>query len=221
MSRPDDKDTTAGINTMTHDEKVAELHRLRSRVRELEIEVAADGTNDWTPKKYYTAYHLMAGMVLGLVAASASLLFNIVGAAATGQDPLKLIRVYLTFPMGEAALDTNSGFALAGGCCLYLLTGLIGGIPFHMILSRFFADSSSLVRFIACTVMGLGIWIINFYFLLSWLQPALIGGNWIVQQIPVWVAVLTHLVFGWTMFLVDHWGRFTPYGAQSGGSVTT
>lgn len=196
---------------MNREERTAELQRLRARIAELEAEAARDETTgQWPPTGYYTAYHLMAGMVLGLIAAAASLLFNIVGSALFGQHPLELIRVYLTFPMGESALTLDNGFALAAGCCLYLGTGMIGGIPFHMVLSRFFADSSWITRFLVCTVLGIGVWIVNFYLVLSWLQPMLVGGSWILNRIPIWVAVSTHLVFGWTMFAVDHWGRFVP-----------
>ncbi len=85
-----------------------------------------------------------------------------------------------------------------------------GGIPFHMILSRFFDDASTAKRFAVATLLALGIWIINYYAIIAWAQPLMIGGSWILDQIPIWVAAGTHLVFGWTMLLVDQWGRFTP-----------
>ena len=58
-------------------------------------------------------------------------------------------------------------------------------------------------------------WIVNFYLILSWLQPALLGGRWIVDQIPIWVAVLTHLAFAWTIWAGEVWGRVEPtHGAN-------
>jgi len=196
---------------MDRDAKLADLAQLQARVTTLEAELsAAGGASNWPPKTYYTTYHLLAGMVLGLISAASSLLFNIIGAAMVGKHPLQLIRVYLTFPLGESALELSSGFALAAGCCLYLGTGMIGGIPFHLILSRYFDQARPAVRFTVATVLGVGVWLINFYGVLYWLQPTLIGGRWIVEQIPVWVAVATHLVFGWTMLMVDQWGRFVP-----------
>jgi hypothetical protein len=191
------------------DAKQAELQELKNRVAVLEREVLADlPRQSWQPAGYYTTYHVLAGMVLGLMAAAASLLFNIVGAAMVGKHPLELVRVYLTFPMGESALEVNSGFALAAGCCLYLATGMIGGIPFHLILSRYFPKASFGKRFAVATLLGLGVWLVNFYGILYWAQPMLIGGRWIVDEIPILVAIATHLVFGWTMLLVDHWGKF-------------
>ncbi|MEK6645006.1 MAG: hypothetical protein AABZ08_13985, partial [Planctomycetota bacterium] len=166
--------------------------------------------NEWVPTTYYTNYHILAGMILGLAGAVTSLLFNIVGAAMVGKHPLELIRVYLTFPLGEKALEMDSGFALAAGCCLYLGTGMIGGVPFHLILSRYFGQSSFGVRFLIASVLGVGVYLINFYGIIAWLQPTLIGGNWILEKMPVYVALATHLVFGWTMLAVDQWGHFAP-----------
>ena len=193
-------------------QKLAEIDELRRRIAHLEEESSrAIGREPaYPPRSYYTIYHLLAGMVLGLIGAASSLLFNVVGSAMVGQHPLQLLRVYLTFPLGEKALELESGFALASGCCLYLATGMIGGIPFHLVLTRFFAGSSGWVRFFAACVLSIGVWLINFYGVLSWLQPLLIGGRWIVERVPVIVAVLTHLVFGLTMLLVSQWGQYTP-----------
>jgi hypothetical protein len=151
-------------------------------------------------------------MMLGFFAAASSLLFNIVGSVIVRQHPLELIRIYLTFPLGEKALSIESGATLALGCCLYLATGMIYGIPFHLVLSRFFDKASWLARLGVVTGMGIVLWLINYYVLLSWLQPAFFGGNWIVTMIPWWVAALTHLVFAWTLLLIDHWGHFDIEG---------
>ncbi len=201
---------------MDRDHLQTELDRLKQQVAALEGQLAAPSpAADWPPRGYYTTYHILAGMMLGLFGAAASLLFNIIGAAMVGKHPLELIRVYLTFPLGEKALEVQSGFVLAAGCCLYLGTGMIGGIPFHLILSRFFNNASGTKRFVVASVLAIGVWLINFYGVLSWLQPLLIGGSWIVDQIPIYVAVSTHLVFGWTLLLVDQWGHFVPPPATS------
>ncbi len=197
---------------MTSESKQAELQQLRERMASLEAEIASTQPDapSWRPHTYYTTYHILAGMVLGLIAAASSLLFNVIGAAMVGKHPLQLIKIYLTFPLGEKALELESGFALAAGCCLYLGTGMFGGIPFHMILSRYFAQASTGVRFVVTTILAIGVWLVNYYGLIAWLQPSLIGGNWIIEQIPPLIAVLTHLVFGWTILLVDQWGSFVP-----------
>ncbi len=190
--------------------KLNEIDELKQRLARLESELNSSPDKRWTPPKFYVAYELIGGMTLGLVAAGASLMFNVIGALMTQRHPLELIRVYLTFPMGEKALTLESDFALAAGVCLYLMTGMIGGIPIHMILSRYFSRSTLAIRFVAATVLGLGVWLVNFYGILTWLQPKLIGGNWIVTMIPIWVAIATHLVFAWTMLVVGRLGQFVP-----------
>jgi hypothetical protein len=154
-----------------------------------------------------------------MIAAAASLLFNVVGSLIVGQHPLRLIQVYLTFPLGEKALDPgfDSGVALAVGCCLYLATGMLLGIPFQLALARFMPRANLLKRFTLATVVGLVMWLVNFYAVLSWLQPLLFGGNWIVDPdyMPRWVACLTHLVFAWTMAAVFPWGMYVSYRPQT------
>ncbi len=202
------------------DRKLSEIRELRARIAALEADMGRDEADaSWAPQGYYTAYYVVAGMVLGTVAAAASLLFNIIGAVLTGKPALMLISVYLTFPLGEKALSMDAaqnGFILAAGCGAYLLTGMFGGIPFHLILSRYFANDAFVKRFVVASIMGIGVWLINFYGIIRWAQPLLIGGDWIIREIPIPVAVATHLVFGWTMLLLSHWGRFVPPSAGKG-----
>ena len=40
------------------------------------------------------------------------------------------------------------------------------------------------------------------------------GGDWMVQEIPWWVGLVTHLVFGWTMAVLYPLGRYVPYDAE-------
>jgi hypothetical protein len=192
------------------------LAQLRDDVRRLERELNEDGSSEWPPTTYYAAYHILAGFVLGIFGASASLLFNVVGSLLVGQHPLQLIRVYLTFPLGEAALGTENSLALAMGCSLYLGTGMLLGIPFQLFLTRFFAGATFGTRLMAGTFFALVVWLVNFYGVLLWLQPLLFGGRWITDEIPVWVAAVTHLVFGWTMVLAYPLGQFVPYGETGG-----
>lgn len=200
---------------MDLDAKKRELEELHERIRQIEAELVEEGSRTrWRARDYYTAYYATTGFLLGMFAAAASLLFNIVGALLFGKYPLELIRVYLTFPLGEQALKIDSGIALAIGCCLYLATGMLLGVPYQLALTRF-APRSFTSRFVLVTAMSLALWLVNFYGILSWLQPLLIGGAWIVEQIPWWVAALTHLVFGWTMLLLYPLGLYVPYELPS------
>jgi hypothetical protein len=84
-------------------------------------------------------------------------------------------------------------------------------VLFNLALSRLPEGASFGKRIALVSLLSLAVWLVNFYLLLSWLQPLLFGGNWIVRLVPWWVAALTHLVFGWTMVLVYPWGQFIPY----------
>lgn len=181
-------------------------------IRKLEsMEVEDTPVRSWPPDQYYLAWHVIIGMMLGSVGAVVSLIANIAGAPLFGERPLQLIRVYLTFPMGERALDAEQGLVLMVGCTLYVLTGALYGIAFHLIMSLWFPEASKGKRFVVASLIGIALWIANFYLILSWLQPLLLGGNWIVRMVPVWVGLATHLAFAWTMLIGEIWGRFEPY----------
>lgn len=195
------------------------------RVRELELELAADASagDHWQVSGYYTAYYATTGFLLGAFGAAASLLVNVFGAPLAGRHPLELIRVYLTFPLGEKALELanrpgkiyalDDGVVLAIGCCLYLFTGMLLGILFHVAMSRFIPKASVITRILFASGLSILVWLVNFYGILSWLQPMLFGGKWIVDPslLPVWVAAATHLVFGWTMAILYPLGQYVPY----------
>jgi len=206
---------------MNHAEIKRRLAELREEIGQLETELSSSAEKpdaQWEATNYYTAYYATTGFLLGGVAAMASLLVNVVGALLFGKQPLELIRVYLTFPMGERALDysaVDNGLTLAIGCCLYIATGMLYGILFQIVLTRFAGNASFAMKFVIVSVLAIAVWLVNFYGILSWLQPLLFGGRWIVEQIPWWVAAVTHLVFGWTMLIVYPLGRYTPYRLET------
>lgn len=181
------------------------IRRLQAERAEQETQGAA-----WPPDGYYLLWHVLVGVVLGGIGAAVSLGLNALGALLVGRAPLDLIRVYLTFPMGERALHAQDGLVLTVGCILYLITGGLYGIAFHLVMSSVFADAGTGKRFLVGSMLGLGLWIVNFYLVLSWLQPLLLGGNWIITEVPFWVAALTHLAFAWTILACQTWSRFDP-----------
>lgn len=192
------------------EEKLAELERLRNRVAELENEIQ-ESVPHWQAAEFYTAYYATAGAILGMFGAVASLLFNVVGSWFVEKHPLYLIQVYLTFPLGELAFDVESGLTLVIGCCLYIGTGMLLGVPFHVLLTWTASNKPARVRFAIASVLALSMWFVHFYLILSWLQPLLFGGDWIVREIPWWVGASTHLVYGWTMTLLFPLGEYVPY----------
>jgi hypothetical protein len=206
-------------------QKQQALATLKAQVAALEADLAAqDVPGPWAPAKFYSAYYATVGFVLGGFAAMASLLFNVIGSAVAGKYPLEIIRVYLTFPLGEKALPLGSqtgkspfviddGMILALGCCLYIGTGMVLGTLFHWVIARFAESKPMSTKLIWGTALGAIVWFVNYYLILSWLQPALFGGNWITDNsfLPWWVALATHLVFGWSMALMEPFGAYVPY----------
>ncbi|MCA8996590.1 MAG: hypothetical protein KDA80_06390 [Planctomycetaceae bacterium] len=211
-------------------EKQRELEQLRQQVRELELELQKEGEVEsaWPPKDFYGMYYFTTGAFLGMIAATVSLIVNVILAPIAGKSPLELVKVYLTFPLGARALDLSAdaggGLILTLGCCLYLCTGLALGIPLYFLLVRFAGgkDASLIKRLVISSVLSLAIWFIAFYGVLIWLQPMLFGGNWITDPavLPTWVAAGTHLIFGWTMALLYPWGQFTPYRSMAYRAAT-
>ena len=206
--------------------KLQELETLKAHVERLEAEIAtARAGPGWRATGYYTTYYATAGFLLGSFGALASLLCNVVAAPLAGKSPLELIRVYLTFPLGGNALRLTEGqnvyaindrVIVAFGCCLYLATGMLLGIPVYMALTRFAATGGLVKRLIVASIVALLIWLVMFYGILSWLQPLLVEGdpgNWITNTnyLPWWVAALTHLVFGCTIALLYPLGVYKPY----------
>lgn len=206
--------------------KLQELESLKSQIERLEAEVAAARSGPaWHATGYYATYYAAAGFLLGSIASLVSLLFNVLGAPLAGKSSLEIIRVYLTFPLGERALQLTHGTSayavndrviLAFGCCLYLATGMLLGIPVFMALTKFAREGGLAKRLVVASVVSLVIWAVMFYGILSWLQPLLVEGdpgNWITNPsyLPWWVAAATHLIFGWTIALLYPLGEYHPY----------
>jgi hypothetical protein len=194
------------------------------------IEIDRDGTtsepeptNDWDAelertlppvevgplvRDYDFTRYATAGLLQGGLAGCTSLLANVIGSvlwpaiSGQAQHPLRLIQVYLTFALGESALELSGGVLFALGCLMYLATGMLYGVLFVVILSYFLPNAGIGARMIACSLMAVAVWLINFYGVLSWLQPLLLGGNWILELVPWWVVALTHLFFGWTLAVI-------------------
>jgi hypothetical protein len=152
--------------------------------------------------------HVRIGLLLGAVAGCTSLMLNVIGStlwpafSGVEQHPLRLIQVFLTFPLGQSALVLNSGYTLALGCVLYLATGAVYGALLVPAMSDVIPRAGVGSRLGVGAIAGLILWAVNFYVLLTWLQPVLFGGQWIYQLIPWWVAALTHVVFGCTIALL-------------------
>ena len=148
------------------------LSQLRQEVARLEAEIA-DGevSAAWAPQRFYSAFYATTGFVLGGVAAMASLMFNVIGSTVAGGHPLRIIGVYLTFPLGDQALrlttGTGTGYViddgviLAVGCCLYIGTGTVLGVVFHTVISMVSEGRPLIERLMVGTLLGVVVWCVN------------------------------------------------------------
>jgi hypothetical protein len=170
----------------------------------------------WQEPGFRAFKYVWPGLLIGAVAGCVSLVVNVIGStlwpaiSGEAQHPLRLIQVYLTFPLGESALKLESGVVLALGCVLYIVTGMVYAALLVPALSYILPRAGTLARIAVCIVAALALWAVNFYVLLAWLQPALIGGRWIAELIPWWVAALTHVVFGVTIAVLYPITASTP-----------
>ncbi len=167
----------------------------------------------WFPHGFYLAYYVLAGMVLGAVASWIALGANVLGAAVVGlDDPLRLLRVYSTILGGASTAQSNEAVVLVFATGLHTFTGVLCGTPIHVVYSRFFIGQSLLQRLVVGAVLGVVMWLINFYGILSWLQPVITGEptSYIVNEVPPLIGALTHIVFAEVMVLLQPFAVFNP-----------
>ena len=205
---------------MSIESQQQELAELKRRVQELEAALKSSPpapAAQWPPKDFYFSYYAMVGGILGILGAMVSLAANVIGAPLAGKSPLELVRVYLTFPLGERALTldaSNGSLILVLGSCLYIGTGMLIGVPIYLAMSMMCGKHPTLGnRLLWGSIYSLAVWLFTFYDVLFWLQPMMFSGNWVTDPavLPPWVAAGTHLMFGWTLAVLYPWGQFTAY----------
>ncbi|MDA1190454.1 MAG: hypothetical protein O3A46_02080 [Candidatus Poribacteria bacterium] len=153
------------------------------------------------------SHYILLGTIIGIYGSIVSLALNVFGALGIGEEPFKLLRVYSTFFYGEEAFSLpgspNNGIVLFLALMMHCGTGAIIGMPLYLVYHRTFPHHSPLVRAANAAWLGVMLWGINFYAILSWFQPVMLkwleyGGEpraFILERIPWWVGVLTHISF--------------------------
>jgi len=183
-------------------QKRRELEELEARVRKNERE---ELDRYWFPQGFYTAYYILSGLVLGVIASWISLALNVAGAALVGEHPLEILRVYSTILGGAKTAEGSDAVVLMFALGVHTFTGAVCGAPIHVVYSRFFVAVSLGRRVLAGILLGIAMWLVNFYGVLVWLQPLLHHepSSYIVDHMPAWVAVLTHVAFTSSMLALQ------------------
>lgn len=189
------------------EEHRAAIAALEARVRASEpVRPAAA----WPPAGFYMTYYVVAGTLIGILGSLTSFLVNVGGSLLVNQDPLRVLRVYGTVFLGERALTTDDLNFFMLVAVVHFSVGAVAGAVFHVGVNRFVPDRPVL-QIVLGGVYGLCMWIVNFHFILVWLQPRLVGQAYVLELMPTWIAVLTHLVYGLTLGVLQPLGRFEPY----------
>lgn len=164
----------------------------------------------WPPHGFYLTFYVVAGTLIGILGSLVSFLFNVLGSLIVNQDPLLILRVYGTVFLGKQALVTDDLTFFMLVAVVHFSVGAIAGAVFHVGVNWLVPDRP-IMQIGLGALYGLGMWIVNFYGVLVWLQPRLVGHAFVLELMPVWVAALTHVLFGVTLGALQPLGRFTPY----------
>ena len=111
----------------------------------------------------------------------------------------------------QSSTTILTGLSLFTGAVIGIGTGMLLGVPFHLLLAWFTSKKQLAIRYGVATILAASMWVVHFYLILYWLQPLLFDGNWIVERIPWWIGLVTHLIYGWTMAVVYPLGEYKPY----------
>jgi cytochrome c oxidase cbb3-type subunit 2 len=195
---------------MTRDEILREIDRHRAEIATLEARLGASSDASWPPEGFYLTFYVVSGMIIGILGSLTSFLFNVVGALLLNEDPLRFLRVYGTVFLGARALATDDLNFFMLVAVVHFSVGAAAGAVFHVFVNRF-VPGRYVLHILLGAAYGVLMWFVNFYVVIAWLQPRLVGEAYVLQLMPVAVAVLTHVVYGVTLGILQPLGRFVAY----------
>ncbi len=201
----------------TRKEVEEEIARHRRLIAELEVQIEASepvpNAAPWPPPGFYLTFYVVVGAILGVIGSLASFLFNVFGSLVVDQDPYRILRVYGTVFLGQDALTTSDLNFFMLVAIVHFSVGAMAGAVFHVAINRYVPGASVFRQIGLGAAYGLMMWVVNFYFVLRWLEPALVGQAFVLELMPFWVAALTHVIYGVTLGMLQPLGQFTPYKA--------
>jgi hypothetical protein len=196
---------------MATDDLMAEIERHRAAILVLEARLIGSPTPaPWPPDGFYLTFYVVAGTMIGILGSLVSFLFHVVGSLLVHQDPLRVLRVYGTFFLGARALTTDDLNFFMLVAVVHFSVGALAGAVFH-VLVNWFVPGRTVLPIVLGALYGLLMWVVNFYVVIAWMQPRLVGQAYILELMPVWIAALTHVIYGVTLGLLQPLGRFVPY----------
>jgi len=153
--------------------------------------------------KWRALYLGTIGAFAGFLGSVVILGADIASARLMGFAPFMVLRFYATLRDGPNALLMTDRSFLLSAILMHLAVGsALGAIFFLIVCGR---GIERFTHYLATGIaFGLFVWFVNFYLLLSWLQPLINGKAYILENIPWWVAAMTHGLYGLTIALVSY-----------------
>lgn len=195
---------------MNREEALRAIEQHRAAIIDLEAQLQEPVTRSWPPVGFYLTFYIVAGATIGILGSVTSFAFNVLGSLLVKQDPLLFLRVYGTVFLGPKALTTDDLNFFMLVAVVHFSVGASAGAVFQVFISRFVPDRP-LLQIVLGGIYGVLMWVVNFYLIISWLQPRLVGEAYVLELMPAWIALLTHLVYGLTLGVLQPLGRFVPY----------
>ena len=195
---------------VTREETLREIERHRQAILDLEAQISVPTPASWPPVGFYLTFYIVAGTTIGILGSVTSFIFHVVGSLLVKQNPLLFLRVYGTVFLGPRALTTDDLNFFMLVAVVHFSVGASAGAVFQVFISRFLPDRPGL-QIVLGGVYGLLMWVVNFYVVIAWLQPRLFGEALVLKLMPVWIAALTHLIYGLTLGVLQPLARFVPY----------
>lgn len=195
----------------TREEILKDIERHRAAIVDLEAQLGdASAPRAWPPVGFYLTFYIVAGVTLGILGSLTSFAFHVVGSLLVKQDPLLFLRVYGTVFLGKEALTTDDLNFFMLVAVVHFSVGASAGAVFQVAISRFLPDNWPL-QIVLGAAYGLLMWVVNFFFVIAWLQPMLVGEPYVLELMPGWIAALTHVIYGLTLGVLQPLARFVPY----------
>jgi hypothetical protein len=195
----------------TREEVLKDIERHRAAIVDLEAQLGDENVpRAWPPVGFYLTFYIVAGTTLGILGSLTSFAFHVVGSLLVEQDPLLFLRVYGTFFLGGEALTTDDLNFFMLVAVVHFSVGASAGAVFQVLISRFVPENWPL-QILLGAAYGMLMWVVNFFFVMSWLQPMLVGDAYVLDLMPMWVAALTHVIYGVTLGFLQPLARFVPY----------
>ena len=159
-------------------------------------------TRTYVSRQWRAMYFGTVGAVAGFLGSLVMIAADIVAAQAMGKSPFMMLRVYATLTQGAGALSLSNWTFFLSAFVMHLALGSALGAIFALSISGRSRYQNAGHYLSAGVAFGLLIWIVNFYLLLSWIQPLINGREYILSAIPWWVAAVTHALYGLTVAAV-------------------